>query len=208
MALRNYFWGKSGACFWLNVLLAVLLLAAIPVAAFYALGFYTHHGEKVSVPDVKNQDAYSASRLLEERGLVAIVADSNYNARYKAGVVLVQTPRGGSEVKSGRIVYLTVNRNAMAPVRMPDLVRNTTVRIAERQLKQLGFRLAPTSYVDNEPKDLVIGLRQGSLNVYGGDMVSRDRPLTIVAGAGYPADTLEVDTIVTTTTSGGYDVLL
>lgn len=208
MALRNYFTGKSGLTFWLNVLLAVALLAAIPIGAFYALGYYTHHGEKVLVPNIVNADSYEAQRRIEQRGLVAIVSDSNYNAKLKPGIVLVQSPRGGSDVKNGRIVYLTVNRNGMAPARIPDVIRNTTVRIAEQQLHQLGFRLAETQYIDEEPKDLVIGLKQGSLQVYGGDMVSRDRAITIMAGAGYQADSLDVDTVITTTTSGGYDVLL
>lgn len=208
MALRNYFTGKSGLKFWLNVLLAVALLVAIPIGAFYALGYYTHHGEKVLVPNVVNADSYEAQRRIEQRGLVAIVSDSNYNAKLKSGTVLVQSPRGGSGVKSGRIVYLTVNRNGMAPARIPDVIRNTTVRIAEQQLHQLGFRLTETQYIDEEPKDLVIGLKQGSIRVYGGDMVSRDRAITIMAGAGYQADSLDVDTVITTTTSGGYDVLL
>jgi len=105
-------------------------------------------------------------------------------------------------------VYLTVNRNGMAPARIPDVIRNTTVRIAEQQLKQLGFRLTETEYVDEEPRDLVVGLRQGAVRIYSGDMVSRDRAVTIMAGAGFSSDSIDVDTIITTTTSGGYDVLL
>lgn len=208
MSLRNYFTGKSGAKFWLNVVLAAALLVALPFGAFYALGFYTHHGEKILVPNVVNSDSYDAQRRMQARGLMPVVADSDYNERLKPGTVLAQSPRGGSEVKSGRIVYLTVNRNGMAPARIPDVIRNTTVRIAEQQLKQLGFRLTETEYVDEEPRDLVVGLRQGAVRIYNGDMVSRDRAVTVMAGAGFSSDSLDVDTIVTTTTSGGYDVLL
>ena len=194
MALKAYFKGKTGFIFWLNVMLAIAVLISVPTGVLLALEYYTHHGEKVEVPNVVDVQGYDAMKILDERGLVAVVADSDYNAKAKPGVVLQQLPKAGSEVKGGRIVYLTLNRHGEAPVRMPDFVRNTTVRIAESQLKQMGFRLTATSYVSNEPKDLVIGIKQGSHNVYAGDMVSKDRALTIVAGGGYPTDTLDVDT--------------
>lgn len=207
MALKSYFKGKSGAFFWFNVILAAAVLIAVPVGAFYALGYYTHHGEKIEVPDVSGMDGYDAIERIENKGLIAIVADSNYNERAKPGAVLIQSPKAGSLVKSKRIIYLTVNRNGNAPARIPDIIRNTTVRIAEQQLRQLGFRLTPTKYVDNEPKDLVVGIRQGTQNVYGGDMVSRDRAITIVAGKGMAEDSLTVDT-VEVITNDGYDVVL
>lgn len=194
MGLKAYFTGKSGKAFWLNVVAAAVLLIAIPIAAFWALGRYTHHGEKVEVPDVTGSQAYDASRILQDCGLVAVISDSDFVEKKASGSVLVQLPRAGSEVKSGRIIYLTINRSGHAPVRMPDLIRNVTVRIAERQLQQLGFRLTPVSYVEGEPKDLVIGIKQGMNSVYGGDMVNIDRALTIVAGAGIvERDSLEVD---------------
>ncbi len=207
MALKSYFTGKSGLVFWLNVLLAIALLVAIPVAVLNALGRYTHHGEKVEVPELDGVPAYEAEQLLNERGLVAVVSDSDYNAQRKPGVVLFQLPKAGSEVKSGRTVYLTINRRGMARVRIPDLVRNTSLRIAEQQLKQLGFRLTATQFVEDEPEDLVIGIKQGLSNVYAGDLISPERALTIVAGAGIRTDSLEVDTFGIVD-DGGFDIEL
>jgi hypothetical protein len=51
-------------------------------------------------------------------------------------------------------------------------------------------------YVDGEPKDLVGGLRQGNTNIYGGDMVGRDRAITILAGAGFEETATYLDTII------------
>ena len=148
-----------------------------------------------------------SEEMLDESRLVAIVSDSDYVKDFPPGTVLSQVPKSGSEVKSGRIVYLTINRRGKAPVRMPDLIRNVTVRIAENQLTQLGFHLAPNQYVEGEPEDLVIGIKQGIHNVYGGDMVSVDRALTLVVGAGIPLDTLEVDTFGIVD-DGGFDIEL
>lgn len=205
--MKQYFTGKKGIFFWANVILAILVLIAIPVGILYALGVYTHHGEKVEVPDVVGMPAYTAEEMLDDSRLIAIVSDSDYVESFPPGSVLSQIPKSGSEVKSGRIVYLTINRRGKAPVRMPDLIRNVTVRVAEGQLKQLGFHLAPAQYVDGEPEDLVIGIKQGIHNVYGGDMVSVDRALTLIVGAGIPIDTLEVDSFGIVD-DGGFDIEL
>ena len=208
MALKTYFKGTKGLLFWFNVLLALAALIGIPYLAFELLDTYTHHGEKVEVPNVVDMQGYDAEKLLDEKDLIAIVSDSDYNERKKPGVVLAQMPKPGNAVKSGRIVYLTINRRGEAPARMPDLIRNTTVRIAERQLKQMGFNLTPTQYVENEPKDLVVGIKQGMTNVYGGEMVSRDRALTIIAGKGIVVDSLEMDSFGVVTIDGGFNVEL
>jgi beta-lactam-binding protein with PASTA domain len=208
MALKTYFKGVKGLLFWLNVILALGVLVGVPYLAFELLDTYTHHGEKVEVPNVVNMQGFDAEKMLDEKGLVAIVSDSDYNERKKPGVVLAQMPKPGNEVKGGRIIYLTINRRGEAPARMPDLIRNTTVRIAERQLKQLGFNLTPTQYVEDEPKDLVVGIKQGMSNVYGCEMVSRDRAITIIAGKGIVVDSLEMDSFGVVSIDGGFNVEL
>lgn len=205
--MKQYFTGKNGIIFWFNVVLAVSLLVAIPIGILYALGVYTHHSEKIEVPDVVGLPAYTAEQMLDDSRLVAVVSDSDFVESFPPGTVLTQVPKAGSEVKSGRIIYMTINRKGKAPVRMPDLIRNVTVRIAETQLKQLGFSFTPTQFVDGEPQDLLIGIKQGIHNVYAGDMVSVDRALTLVVGAGIPIDTLEVDSFGIVD-DGGFDIEL
>ncbi|MCM1312494.1 MAG: PASTA domain-containing protein [Bacteroides sp.] len=206
MGLKTYFTGKTGAAFWLNIALMAAVLVAVPFGTFYALGIYTHHGEKIEVPEITGQRPEAAIELLKERGLTGIVSDSTYSGSAAPGVVLEQTPKSGCEVKSGRVVYLTINLNGEPMVKMPDLANNSSLREAEAQLKALGFRLTPTMWIDGEPKDFVIGIKQGMREVYAGEMVSRDRALTIVAGAGETEDTLAVDTSFIDDTDIDFDI--
>lgn len=194
MGVKAYFKGKSGGFFWANILLMAVVLVGTPLIVLWALGAYTHHGEKIEVPSVVGKSSYDAENLLDDRGLVAIVADSAYRASAAPGTVLEQTPKAGSEVKSGRVVYLTVNLNGEPLTKFPDLVGNSSLREAEAKLKALGFKLAPYKYVDNEPKDFVIRIKQGMRDVQAGEMVSRDRALTLYVGAGEAEDTLVNDT--------------
>ncbi len=190
MGLKKYFKGKSGVLFWFNVILALAVLIGVPLAAFYSLNSLTHHGEKITVPNVVNVDAYQATETLKKEGLLCIIGDSTYSPGHKPGAILEQTPAAGSVVKSGRIVYLTINLNGKPLVAMPDLVNNSSFREAEAKLKALDFKLSPVEEITGYPKGLVIGIKQGTREVHKGDMISTERALTLLVGAGFPEDTL------------------
>ena len=194
MNIKAYFTGKSGIVFWVNIVLMGVVLVGVPLGAFYALDQFTLHGEKIEVPQVVGRSAFDATEQLEAAGLRVEIADSMYSAKAKPGAVIEQTPRGGSQVKSGRIIYLTINLKGEPMVKFPDIVRNSSLREAEAQLKVLGFSLTPPERVEGQPRDFVVGVRQGARDLYAGQMVSRDRALTILAGAG-ESDSLEMDTL-------------
>ena len=184
MGIKKYFTGKSGAIFWINVLLATAVLICIPVILFNTLDAYTNHGEKVSVPSVEGMKYYEAEEVLDRSGFVAVVADSTYKKSAKPGAVLDQTPKAGNLIKQGRIVYLTINLNGEPLVKMPDLVDNSSYREAEITLKALGFKLTAPTYVEGVEKDRVLKIKQGKRAVRAGEMISKERALTLFIGAG------------------------
>ena len=193
MALKKYFTGKTGAIFWVNIVLMLLLIVAVPVVTLYLLDSFTHHGEKIEVPSVLGKQVYDAESMLKERGLVALVADSTYDKRATPGSVLEQSPRAGYEVKSGRVVYLTVNLKGAPMVQLPDVVGQGSLRQAVSILESLGFKLTPHEPVLGRPKDLVIAVKQGRREVHAGQMLPRDQKLTIVIGGGEIDSTMMED---------------
>ncbi len=202
MGLKKYFKGRSGRIFWVNVILAVAVLLIIPIVIFNTLDMYTNHGEKVSVPSVIGDKYYEAERTLDSEGFVAIVADSTYRKSAKPGCVLDQTPKAGSLIKTGRIVYLTVNLNGEPLVNMPDIVGNSSYREAEITLKTLGFKLTAPRYVEGVDKDQVVRVKQGRREIHTGEQVSRDRALTLYIGKGE----VEEDSLYFEGEDGDYDI--
>jgi len=184
MALKDFFTGKSGTKFWVNIVLMVLIIVAIPIVALYMLDSFTHHGEKIEVPNVVGKSLYDAETMLKDRGLLAMVVDSVYDKRAPKGSVLEQTPKSGFEVKGGRMVYLTVNLNGEPMAQLPDVVGHGSLREAVALLQSLGFKLTPHKPVIGRPKDLVIGVKQGTRDVHAGETIPRDRALTLVIGGG------------------------
>ena len=193
MALKNFFTGKSGAKFWVNIILMVLIIVAIPIVALYMLDSFTHHGEKIEVPNVVGKSLYDAETMLKDRGLLAMVVDSVYDKRAPKGSVLEQTPKSGFEVKGGRMVYLTVNLNGEPMAQLPDVVGHGSLREAVALLQSLGFKLTPHKPVIGRPKDLVLGVKQGNRDVHAGETIPRDRALTLVIGGGEIDSTMYED---------------
>jgi beta-lactam-binding protein with PASTA domain len=182
--------------FWINVLLMFILLVGFPVLGLQFLGSYTHHGEKVEVIDVVGQNVYEAEIALSSLGLETVVADSTYQRNMPAGVIIRQVPKAGNEIKSGRIVYLTKNLDHEPLVILPDLVGNCSRREAEAQLRSLGFRLTEDEEVEDEPKGLVVGIKQNGRRLTAEQRISKGLPLTLCVGAGYDDDTIYVDNSV------------
>ncbi len=171
----------------------IVIIIAVPVLTFYMLDTFTHHGEKIEVPSVMGKSEYDAEQMLKERGLVCVVTDSAYDKHSAPGSVLEQTPKAGSEVKGGRVVYITVNLKGEPMTKLPDVVSHGSLREAEAMLQALGFKLTPHERIYGRDKDLVVAVKQGVRTVNPGDMVSRDRALTIVVGAGNFVDTLDIE---------------
>ena len=184
MGIKKYFTGKTGVIFWVNVLLAVGLLVAIPIVVFDQLDTYTHHGEKQSVPSVVGLKFYEAEETLDEQGFVAVVTDSVYRKTAKPGAVLEQTPKAGELIKPGRLIYLTINLYGEPLAMLPDVVGNMSRRQAEITLKSLGFKLTEPQYVEGGYKDMVLKVKQGKREVHKGEKISKLRALTLVVAAG------------------------
>ena len=136
---------------------------------------------------------YDAETMLKDRGLMAMVVDSVYDKHAPKGSVLEQTPKSGYEVKSGRMIYLTVNLNGEPMAQLPDVVGHGSLREAVALLQSLGFKLTAHKPVMGRPKDLVIGVKQGARDVHAGETIPRDRALTLVIGGGEIDSTMYED---------------
>lgn len=193
---------------WGNLLAMAVVAAALCFGVKYGLDVYTHHGEEIPVPNVRGMGFNEARALIESNGLRVAVADTGYNKRMPADCVLLQTPIGGTRVKSGRMVYLTVNSESTPTLTIPDIADNSSVREAEARLKAMGFRLTPPEEVTGE-KDWVYGIKARGRRVGMGDRVPIDVPLTLMVGSGTYDDSLMdinyVDPAEVTVTYGGED---
>lgn len=104
--------------------------------------------DTVSVPDLTGKSLSLAEKSLSELGLKVGTIVQQYNEKYSEGTVFNQSPKAGSEVKSGRTIYLTVSKGKEL-VRVPYLI-GQGLRTARISLSNLGLEIGQVSYDFND----------------------------------------------------------
>ena len=149
---------------WLNLLAMAAVVLALCFGVRYGLDFYTHHGEKIRVPNVRNKSYADAEKILENSGLTVQISDTGY-------------------VKSGRIVYVVINASNTPTLTIPDVIDNSSYREARAKLEAMGFKVGEPQYVNGE-QDWVYGIKVKGRLVGNGQKVPIDALLVIQVGDG------------------------
>ena len=182
-----------GCAVWIINLVAML---AVVIILFFGvkwwLSSYTHHGEGIEVPNLYGMTHQTALHQLDSVGLLVVANDSSYVEGMPAGAIIQQNPGPGMMVKSGRIIYVTINSLTMPCEKIPDLIDNCSFREAEARLKSLGFSLLSPRLIDGE-KDWVYGIQYRGRNLMNGDEVPIGSELTLIIGNNATSEELDME---------------
>ncbi len=177
----------------LNLLLMGVATLVIVWLAMVWLGFWTRHGETISVPSVRSMPFDRAVSSLSAEGLVGIVSDSVYDNRTAPGTVIEQNPKAGTVVKEGREVFLTINAFSPKMVTLPTLT-DISLRQARSILEGLEIRNIVERRVPSDFKDLVVGVRYKGARLMPGARVPVNATIELEVGEGMP-EFVETDSV-------------
>lgn len=197
ITFREFFSFKHNRFFWLNLILMVVVIIAVPIIALLWLNSYTRHGEAVVVPYVKGMNIRQAEDKLVQQSLRSTIVDSSYVKGIAPGAVLEQNPVGGTKVKEGRTIYLTINTSSVPQVAIPDIIDNSSMRQAEARLRAIGFKMTEPEFISGE-KDWVYGVKYRGQELRTGDKIPYEATLTLCVGNGNevtPEDSLMMDEV-------------
>ncbi|MCQ2057094.1 MAG: PASTA domain-containing protein [Bacteroidaceae bacterium] len=167
----------------LNVAAMIAIAVFIIAGTMHWIKGYTMHGQYIQVPEICGMSEESAAEVLERAGLSYEISDIRFDKSMKAGMIIEQNPKSGSNVKEGRKIYLVVNSGNQPTKAIPDLTENSSLREAQARLKALGFHIDETERVDGD-LDWVYGIKYDGKDVEAGAQVPEGSTLTIVAGNG------------------------
>lgn len=186
MTFRELYNRLTSRIIWANLLAMAVTAVVLVVGLLVFLQFYTHHGETVSVPDVRGQRSEVAQRKLEALGLRVEVADTGHVTTMAPDVILEQQLAPGTEVKLRRLVRLTVNSANAKTLPLPNLI-DGSLREAQMKLHVMGFKTGAVKRITGD-LDLVYRIEVRGREVRAGERVSVESPITIVAGDGKAED--------------------
>ncbi len=165
--------------------LAIIIVAWVAFSwiVLSLLGFYTHHGEKIEVPNFRGIDKKALDKFLEEKDLTYAIVDSVFDLKAKKGAVADQVPVAGSFVKKGRKIYLTVNAILPPKVKMPNLI-DLTLRQATARIETYGLEVGHLQYTPDLAKNAVLKQMIGGLEVKPGALVNKGSKVNLLVGSG------------------------
>ncbi|GAT62397.1 PASTA domain-containing protein [Paludibacter jiangxiensis] len=164
-----------------NVFYAATILVALLLFVLFMLQFYTHHGEAETVPNLCGLKLEDAAKLLDNRGMQYQVIDSVYKPDKAPGMVMEQSPIGGSKIKSYRSIYITINAKMPPGVALPD-VRDLSLRHAQSLLESMGIKVMGVEYVPSEYSDLVRDIKYNGQTLTPGQKIPAGSGVILVVG--------------------------
>jgi serine/threonine-protein kinase len=114
------------------------LLVLLFVADTIVMPILTREGSETQVPYVTDLSLQAAEARLKEAGLGAVKGAEEYDPRRPKGTVIGQIPDGGTVVKRGRKVMLTLSKGS-ASATVPHL-EGFTLREARLLLEKEGLQ--------------------------------------------------------------------
>lgn len=170
--------------FWIQVVLAVLLVVVLCFGYLFWLDWHTNHGQKIEVPDLSRKSLTEADIILEEMDLRRRIIDSaSFNPDYPPRSVIEQTPRAGLFVKENRQIYIKLNPSGYGNVVVPNVVFKTN-RQAIPTLEALGFKIGDITYSPNIAKDMVLEMRYKGSLLEPGSQLKKASVIDLVLGDG------------------------
>ena len=142
----------------IHIGLIILASVLIVLLALLWMNLFTRHGSSVEIPDIYGLPASEAEQLLDKAHLRYEVVDSVYTTDVPKGAVYDLTPKPGSRVKAGRIIFVTLNASYPRNGIIPSLI-DVSERQARARLVSLGFENITPSYVAGAFDDLVMGVQ-------------------------------------------------
>lgn len=168
---------------WANLLAMALVVIVCVMGVKFSLDTYTHHGEAISIPDVRRRSFDDAERILKDLGFNVVVVDTGYVKTLPPDAVLELSPEVGQKVKTGRTIYLTINAANSPVLSLPDVIDNCSFREAQAKLTAMGFLIGEPQYITGE-KDWVYGVKCNGRSLVAGDRVSIEDKIVLQVGSG------------------------
>ncbi|MCF8225597.1 MAG: PASTA domain-containing protein [Bacteroidales bacterium] len=174
-----------------HLLLAVAISLIILLGVLVWLKFYTHHGQKISVPNLTGLTIEEVKDVVKSRKLNFHVIDSIYADEMPRGTVVKQNPKPNSKVKVRRRIFITMNAVNPEKVTMPNLV-SLSLRQAMLALENSGFELGEISYRPDYAVNSVLQQNFNGSVIKEGTRIEKGTKIDLVLGMGLSNETTTI----------------
>ncbi len=183
--------------FWINFILALLVLYVIFYFTMRNLDTYTNHSVKIQVPNLKGIQLSELDDSLKLLEIEYKIRDSVFSDDYPTGMIIQQDPLPHSEdfpnyIKPNRTIYLTIVKKQEIYKIIPDLLSYVTSKnIGKSKLEKLGFKVE-LEVKDHKDKDKVLELRYENEVLKTGKKLVKGSIIKLIFGSGDKGKPIEL----------------
>lgn len=180
------FFGRHPWVLHLLIMIGVSIVLVFVISLFIKL--YARQGKEFVMPQFAVTDS-TPGRTVEDAmaindlELEFVILDSIYSPGVGAGIILTQDPKGGTMVKKGRKVYISVAAASAADIIMPELT-GLSVRQAVSEIYSSGLTVGKLTFVDDPFKNNVKEQLVHGRSIYAGQKVAPGTAIDLVVGNG------------------------
>ena len=169
--------------FFKHLLYAIGIFVGILILTFLSLRIYTHHGQKLSVPDFTGLTLEEVYKKANKSKLRIEIADSVFNNNMPRGTVIKQNPIVGFKVKKNRRIFLTLNAFNPEKVKMPNIV-GVSHRQAEAILKNAGLEIGRLIHIPDIAVNNVLKQKYDGDEIEEGTLIAKGSKVDLILGMG------------------------
>lgn len=168
---------------WMPHVLIMLGLSLVILAlVFLFIKLYARQGKEYVLPEVVGTNVADL-RADNPIGLDIVVMDSIFRPNTEGGLILTQDPKGGTAVKKGRKLYITITAYSPEDAVFPELA-GLTVRQAVSELRGCGLEVGHLKFVEDPYKNTIIDHTCKGKTIYAGQQIERGSVIDLVVGLG------------------------
>ena len=180
MSLKKFFTSRA---FFIQIILAIILVAIIITFTLQRLKSYTRHGESFPVPQLEGLSINEVETVIGQNNLNLKykIIDSLYANDALPGTVIEQVPSAGFHVKQNRVIFLTIMPTMSEKVALPKLT-DISFRQALGLIENCGLILGKITYEPSEYNNLVLKVEQDTTEILEGDIIQKGSSVDLVIG--------------------------
>lgn len=189
--MKNFFRFLGSSIFFVNLVLAILLVVGGLYITLKYLDTYTLHSEVIQVPDLLGYQMDELPDVLDRMHLQFEISDSVYVKEKKGGEVLEQYPEQGKDVKLNRTIYVTIASYEPLKIKMPQLV-DLSLRQAQTLLQSYGLEVGKLTYQPDLCKNCVLEQTIDGRPVETGQRILKGTKVDLTVGEGKSKELVSV----------------
>ena len=192
MSFGKYIKSKS---FFVHLGISSIVAVLLMWMGFKVIANYTQHDVMVKVPDFGTQSVFTLNDFIKDKKLRFQIIDSIYDAKQKPGLIIRQDPEKESEVKEGRVIYLTVTSVLPPQMQMPNLV-NRSLRQAIAMIESYGLKAGRIQYVADYCKNCVLKQIYKGKEIEAGTTLKKGSVIDLQIGKGNINETIPLPNLL------------